>query len=102
MVDGGSFFWDYEIIPRVVGNDGGGAGSPPPKREPLRGQRDPKMVKKLWKHYKLVVKGGGFTRWYYTVAHTETEARASCQRWADGLAFEGPVRLLRKQTITES
>ena len=77
-------------------------GFPRFEGSPCGGMRDLTMVKKLWKHYKLVVKGGGFTRLYYTVAHTEAQARAECQRWADGLAFYGPIRLLRKQTITES
>ena len=77
-------------------------GFPRKKGSPCGGMRDLKMVKKPWKHYKLVVKNGGFTRWYYTVAHTEGEARAECVRWADGHAFSGPIRLLRGKTITES
>lgn len=59
------------------------------------------MKKRIEKHYKLTVGNGPFMRNYYTMAYTESQARAECSAWADRLAFEGPIRLLRKKTKTE-
>ena len=56
---------------------------------------------KSWKHYYLTVKNGAFTRQYYTIARSEREARRDCRDWAEGLAFEGPIRLQRSKTIVE-
>ena len=54
-----------------------------------------------WKHYYLTVGNGCITRSYFTVALSEAEARRDCTKWADSLALEGPVRLLRKKTNLE-